>query len=138
MKRVGERMLWYGGVSAIRDVAVLHEAGVEAVVFLASDLVALPARDLIVCRIPLVDGDGNPAWRLRLAVDTVVALVGNGVATLVCCSNGMSRSPAAVAAALAALDGRAADEHLKRWAIGAAADVSPGLWRDLRSLVGKT
>jgi hypothetical protein len=134
MKKAGERNLWYGGVGAARDVAKLHEIGIEAVVLLASDLVDLPARELTVCRIPLVDGDGNVSWRLRLAVDTVASLVRQHVPTLVCCSNGMSRSLAVVAVSLAEIDGQPADVHLKQLAIGVAADVSPGLWRDLQSL----
>jgi protein-tyrosine phosphatase len=135
MKQVGQRPLWFGGVSELRDVAALHDAGIEAVLFLATDLINLPGRGLIVCRVPLIDGQGNEPERLRLAVDIAASLVGGGVLTLVCCSNGMSRSPAIVAAALAEVDGGSADEHLKRLTLGQPADVSPALWRDIRSIV---
>jgi protein-tyrosine phosphatase len=119
MNRIGERPLWYGNAGTLRDVARLYDAGIAAVVF----------------RVPLVDGEGNEPWRLRMAVDVTASLVADCVPTLVCCSNGMSRSPAVIAAALARLDGDSADEQLKRLIAGRAADVSPGLWRDIRAAV---
>jgi hypothetical protein len=135
MNRIGERPLWYGNAGTLRDVARLYDAGIAAVVFLAADLVDLPSREMILFRVPLVDGEGNEPWRLRMAVDVTASLVADCVPTLVCCSNGMSRSPAVIAAALARLDGDSADEQLKRLIAGRAADVSPGLWRDIRAAV---
>ena len=32
-------------------------------------------RDVVYCRFPLIDGAGNPASRLRIAVDTVFSLI---------------------------------------------------------------
>lgn len=137
MNRIDERPLWYGGVGALRHPAMLHETGVEAVVFLAADLFDPPGRESIVCRVPLVDGAGNAPCRLRLAVDIAAALIAGDVPTLVCCSNGMSRSPAIVAAALATVDGGSPDEHLKRIALGRAADVSPALWREVLDAIAR-
>lgn len=135
MQSVDSRRLWIGNVRVLRNLAAIHDAGIEAVVFLATDVVAAPGREIVFCRVPLVDGEGNEDWRLRLAIDTVDSLIAGDVPTLVCCSNGMSRSLAVVAAAIANADGGSADEHLKRITHGRAADVSPVLWRDIRAAI---
>ncbi len=135
MQQVNSQRLWIGNVGALRDVAAIHDAGIEAVVFLATDVVAAPGREIVFCRLPLVDGEGNAFWRLRLTIDAAAELIAADVPLLVCCSNGMSRSPAVVAAALAKVDGRSADEHLKRITLSRTADVSPVLWRDIRAAV---
>ncbi len=127
--------MWFGSIGDARNAVQIHEMGVEAVVLLSTDLTDPPARDTVVCRVPLVDGEGNASWRLQLAIDAVASLVSGDVPTLVCCSNGMSRSPSVIAAALVKIDGIAADDQLKRLLVGRAADVSPGLWRDIRRTV---
>lgn len=131
MNRVDDRPLWWSSVAALRDPTAVHEAGIEAIVFLAADPFDLPGREMIVCRLPLVDGGGNAPRRLHLAIHITAALASDQVPTLVCCSNGLSRSPAIVAAALAKLDGAPPDEHLKQILLGRAADVSPALWREV-------
>ncbi len=57
-------------------------------------------RDLVYCRFPLVDGAGNDARILKMAVHTVAELLRKEVKTLVFCSAGMSRAPSIAAAAL--------------------------------------
>lgn len=135
MQQVDARPLWIGNVGALHDVAAIHDAGIEAVLFLATDVVGAPGREIVFCRLPLVDGEGNVLWRLRLAIETAASLIAGDVPFLVCCSNGMSRSLAVVAAALSKVDGGSADEHLKRITLGRAADVLPVLWRDIRAAV---
>lgn len=95
--------LWIGNARDARDLKLIHDAGIEAVVDLAAnEAPAVLSRDITYCRIPLVDGDGNSAELLRLAVNTTAQLAQDGVPTLVACSHGMSRSPTIVAFAVGA------------------------------------
>ena len=67
----------------------------QALVQLAAEEPVIQApRDLIHVRIPLLDGPGNRAEFLTLAIRTVAALLTLRVPTLVCCGAGMSRSRA--------------------------------------------
>ena len=54
------------------QLAFLLDAGIEAVIELAGGepLAVLP-RELVRCRFPLDDGDDNPPWLVRLAVESV-------------------------------------------------------------------
>jgi hypothetical protein len=65
MQRIDARRLWIGNVGVLRDVAAIHDAGIEAVILLATDMVAAPGREIVFCRLPLVDGEGNVLWRLK-------------------------------------------------------------------------
>ncbi len=88
-------------------------------------------RGLIVCRFPIVDGGGNRPELLGLAIDTVASLIAAEVPTLVCCSAGMSRSPAVAALALATVGGEPPADCLKRIGLHHPHDVAPQLWADL-------
>lgn len=104
MRPVIPDILWIGNSREARDLQLIAETGIEAVVDLASsEPSAVLFRDVIYCRIPLIDGDGNPAERLRLAVRTVLQLLRDNIPTLVACNHGMSRSPAVASFALARL-----------------------------------
>ena len=92
---------------------------------------------MVDCHFPLVDGAGNPAWLLRAAVDCVAGLVRSGTPTLIYCGAGMSRTPAVAAAALARVSGLPPAETLALVARSGAADVSPGLWRELHAVFVK-
>jgi protein-tyrosine phosphatase len=135
MQRISGQELWTGNVGNLRDVVAIHATGIEAVLFLATDEAPAPGREIAFCRLPLVDGAGNAHWRLRLAVETAASLIAGNVPTLVCCSNGMSRSLAVVAAALAKVVGGSADERLKQITFGRPADVSSVLWREIRAAI---
>lgn len=136
MRRVGEESLWLGPSAILRDPAGAAEMDVQAVVDLAlNERPAVVGRELVACRFPLIDGEGNPTWLLRTAVEVVAGLIREGVPTLVCCGNGMSRSPAVAAGALAIARGIAPEEALRMVAAAGPADVSPGLWRDVRAAV---
>jgi hypothetical protein len=84
---------------------------------------------LIVCRFPIVDGGGNRPELLGLTIDTVAGVIAAEVPTLVCCSAGMSCSPAV--AALASLRGKPPANCLKRLGLHHPHDVAPQLWADL-------
>jgi protein-tyrosine phosphatase len=86
---------------------------------------------MIACRIPLMDGVGNPPHLLGLAIRTVASLIEAKVPLLVCCGEGMSRAPAIVAAALAATQHEPPETCLKRVTQHHPSDVSPGLWSDV-------
>ncbi|WP_165249441.1 dual specificity protein phosphatase family protein [Paludisphaera soli] len=138
MRRIAGHPLWLGQVAVLRDPRGLAEAGVEAVVDLALDEPPSPvARRLVSCRFPLVDGEGNPPWLLRAAVETVAALLRAGVPTLVCCGAGMSRSPAVAGAAIALAHGLPLGEGLAIVVATGPVDVSTVLWRDIEIAVAR-
>ena len=137
MRQVFGRRLWIGNAGDMRDPRTLLATGVEVVVELADNeqFASLP-RDLIRFRFPLSDAGANPDWLLRLAIDSVAALVKATVPTLVCCGCGLNRSVCVVAAGLALSDGRPLDEVLVAVAKAGPADVSPALLARIREVVG--
>jgi protein-tyrosine phosphatase len=128
MRPISGRALWLGHAGDLRDARAVTAAGVEAVVELADGepLAVLP-RDLVRCRFPLADGGGNPLWLVRLAAESVAALLRAGVPALVCCSAGLSRSVCVAAAGVALAEGRPLAEALAAVVGAGPADVSPGL-----------
>jgi hypothetical protein len=133
MRQVAGRALWLGHAGDLRDPRAVLAAGIEAVVELADSepMAALP-RELVRCRFPLSDGGPNPPWLLRMAADSVAALLRAGVPTLVCCASGMNRSVCIAAFGLAVAEGRPLDEALAAVGGSGPADVSPGLLAQLR------
>ena len=135
MRQIHPHRLWVGHVGDGRNFRALFDAGIEAVVQLAVDepTVAMP-RELISCRFPLVDGTGNRAEVLSMAIRTLATLVRFGIPTLVCCGSGLSRSPTVAAAALALVSGAPPDECLKIVVQGQPGDVTPGLWKEIKEV----
>jgi protein-tyrosine phosphatase len=112
------------------------DAGICALVDLALNEPPLfVPRDLVYCRFPLLDGPDTPPWVVQSAIETVCSLAHRGVATLVFCSAGMSRSPAILAAAISLLTGRCAEECLSEVAHSGPADVDPGLWQEITAVL---
>ena len=130
--------LWLGHAGDVRDVRPLMESGIAAVVDLAINepQPRLP-REMVYCRFPLVDGEGNRAELLRLAIDTLAVLLRSRIPTLVYCSAGMSRSLAVAAAAWAAVHGFTPSHSLLVLSKSCAHDVSPTLWRDVVAACAK-
>lgn len=128
MRQVPGRALWLGNAGDLRDARAVLAAGIAAVVELADSepFAALP-RELIRCRLPLADGGDNPPWLVRLAVESVAALLRASVPVLVCCSAGMSRSVGVAAAGVALAEGRSLAESLSVVIGSGPADVLPGL-----------
>lgn len=125
-------MLWTGNARAARDGHAISAAGIEAVVDLAyEEEPAVLPRSLTYCRLPLIDGDGNESWALKLALQTVVALIDSEIPTLVACSAGMSRSPSIAIAAFAMSAGRNPDDELRRLADSCTFCVGPALWHQV-------
>jgi hypothetical protein len=136
MRPILDTSLWIGTTRDARSFTQLFDQGVEALIDLAwEERPEPPPRELIWLRIPLLDGAGNPPLQLRLAVHAVMESLADQRPTLVACSGGMSRSPAIVAAAIAAMKGETADEWLVRVVEGAPHDVAPLLWRDVKQAI---
>jgi hypothetical protein len=130
MRRIGDYPLWIGNARDARDIKGVLNRGIEAIIDLAMEEPTIATtRELVYLRFPLMDGEGNPPWLLRIAVDALVELVAAKVPTLVACGAGMSRSPALVAAALAPHENRSMADVLRM--IPSPVDVSPGLLRSL-------
>jgi len=133
MRQLSPHPLWLGHVGSARDLRVVLDVGIAALVDLAAAEPPPPlTRDLVYCRFPLVDGPDNAPWLLRLAVDTTVALLRAGTPTLVFCGAGLSRSPAVAAAAVALVSGRPPDDCLADLAETGPHDVAPGFWQSLK------
>jgi protein-tyrosine phosphatase len=129
MRQIPNHQLWIGNAGDLRDTRVLLMAGIEAVIEVAdSEPLALLPRELIRLRFPLSDGGSNPAWLLRLAANSLAALVREKVPTLVCCSAGLSRSVCVAAAGLSITFGRPLHESLEQVAATGPSDVAPELW----------
>jgi protein-tyrosine phosphatase len=123
-------------VGDVRNLPGVLDAGILAVVDLAvNEPPAAITRELVYCRFPLVDGPGNPPWILRAAIETVAALLRAETPTLVYCANGMSRTPAVAAAAVAQVRGCSLAEGLTLVSQGRIGDVSPGLWREIEAVL---
>jgi protein-tyrosine phosphatase len=133
MRPIGTEPLWIGHAGDMRDPRAILSAGIEAVIELADNepFANLP-RELIRLRFPLSDGGENPAWLLRLATNSLAALIQARVPTLVCCANGMSRSVSIAAAGLSRARGIPLDAALQDIARNGPADVSPALLGQLR------
>jgi hypothetical protein len=136
MNQILPHGLWVGHAGDAGDMRRLFDLGVEAVVELAvEEPPAVLARELIACRFPLVDGPGNRVTLVSLAIQTLAALLRARVPTLVCCGNGMSRSPALAAAALSVAFGETPEDCLKTVVLHHPGDVSPGLWNEITQVL---
>jgi protein-tyrosine phosphatase len=128
MRQVAGLPLWLGNAGDLRDVRAVLAAGARAVVELAdSEPFATLPRELVRCRFPLSDGGDNPVWLLRLAAESVAALLRARVPVLVCCSAGMSRSVCVAAAGVALAEDESLAEALAAVVGSGPADVSAGL-----------
>jgi len=138
MRQVLGRALWLGNARDLRDARAVLAAGIAAVVELAdSEPFAVLPRELVRCRFPLSDGGDNPPWLLRLAAESVGALLQANVPILVCCSAGMSRSVCVAAGGVALAEGQSLSESLAAVAGSGPADVSPGLLSQLQQSLGE-
>ena len=136
MREVLPDLLWVSNATDARDISRVLCAGIEAIVDVAIEEkpIAFP-RDVLYCRIPLNDGEGNRPEFLRMAVESVMRLIAAKCRTLVCCGAGMSRSPAVAAMAIARLRGVPAENVLLEIADKGPHEVSPTLWGELSRAV---
>jgi protein-tyrosine phosphatase len=80
---------------------LLHQAGVTAILNVASDLDTTNQEDFLVHKHGLVDGPGNSSEEMKAAIHCLDNLLAYGHTVLVHCHMGMSRSPTIVAKYLA-------------------------------------
>jgi protein-tyrosine phosphatase len=129
MRRVAPYPLWIGTAHDARNLAVIFEHDIQAIVDLAMDEPPIrPPRELVYLRIPLLDGAGNSPELLRCAVLAVEGCLRENRTTLVACSVGASRSPAIAACALVRYAALSVEQALR---VVQPGDLSPALWTDL-------
>jgi hypothetical protein len=127
--------LFIGNAMDARDLRLLYDNQIAAVVDLAiNEPPAQLARDMVYCRIPIMDGDGNANAIIETAIRCLAALIDNNIPTMVACSAGMSRSPAIAAAAIALATARPLDDCLTAITTGGPHDVSPILWSRVKTV----
>jgi protein-tyrosine phosphatase len=132
MTEIKPYQLWVGHAGDGRDFRRLFDAGIQAVVDLAfEEAPATLPREFIYLRIPLVDGGGNPAKVLTLAVHSLAKLLQMHVPTLVVCGAGLSRAPSVAAAALAITHRESPEACLQKVIAHHPHDVAPGFWQEL-------
>lgn len=134
MDQITPHSLWIGSAGDLQDVRPLYEAGIQAIVQVAYEELLPPLpRGFVVCRFPILDGEGNDPHILHLALQTLTGMLETKFATLVCCQAGTSRSPALAAAALACSTGEPLSVWLTRIATCWAVGIHPGLRREIES-----
>lgn len=133
MRSVFKDLMFVGDATEARDARLLFDHEIAAVVDVAAnEMAAQLPREIIYCRFPLLDSDGNLPEVLRLTVETIVGLIRSKQRTLVACSAGMSRSPAVASMAVSLLTGVAAEDCLRTTVQTGPHDVSPLLWKRIR------
>jgi protein-tyrosine phosphatase len=134
MRAIVRDLLWIGTAVDAGNIKAVLDAGILAVVDLAiEEKPVLFPRDILYCRVPMVDGEGNAPPILRVAIDTTTTLLRYRVPTLVACAGGMSRSPAVAAAALSLVRGTSPDSMLEEIAATGPHDIVPGLWAAIKA-----
>jgi len=132
MNQIKPYSLWIGHAADAQTIQEVFAKGIKAVVQLAAEERPAPLpRELIYCRFPLVDGAGNDAELLQLAIGSLARLLRIHMPTLVSCGGGLSRSPAIAAAALATNGEGSLEECLRMVANYQRMDLSPALWADI-------
>jgi hypothetical protein len=138
MTRIEPGYLWIGHAGEAREHTRMAEEGIEVLVNLSAEEPSerVP-RDLVYLRIPLVEGIGNPAGRLDLAVTAVADLVALEMPTLICCGAGKSRAPTIAAAGTAIALNLDFAECLRRIAARHPCDVAPGFWDEVKLVLDR-
>ncbi|MCH9655307.1 MAG: dual specificity protein phosphatase family protein [Planctomycetes bacterium] len=134
MREVIPQLLWIGNARDARDVKGVLDLGISAIIDLALEEppISFP-REIVYCRLPLIDGDENNQPVLETTIETVARFIQAEVPTLVACSAGMSRSPAIVAGALSKTKAISFREAIGQIAAIGPCDVSPGLWNQIEA-----
>jgi protein-tyrosine phosphatase len=138
MHEIVSKKLWIANAFEARDLRLLGEHEVEAVIDLAAnESPAQLGHQMIYCRFPLIDGDDNEPSLLEIAIRTTASMIERGIKVVVACSAGMSRSPAITAAALSLNSNREPDECLLEISRNHPHDVSPALWQSVKETLNR-
>jgi protein-tyrosine phosphatase len=136
MREAVSGRLWLGNSGDLGNTANVLQAGIQAVIDLAVEqLMPSFPRTIMYCHFPVMDGQQELPAALQAAIETVAIMLRARIPTLVCCSAGMSRSPAVAAAALSIAAGGTPDDRLREIVRGQPHDVSPGLWDEVHKAV---
>ena len=129
MIEIRSQKLWIGNAIEIRDMQLIANSKVAAIVDLAlEEKPAQPPRHLSYLRFPLSDSNANDILTLALSVNTICQLVENEVPTVVACSAGLSRAPTVTAFALAKHLGDDPSTVVQRVAKMKQLDINPLFW----------
>jgi hypothetical protein len=132
MREIIPGWLWIANTRAANDIRGVLSVGVKAVIDLAiEEPPIIYPRDIIYCRLPLIDGEGNSSTVINLAVDLAATCLAERTSLLISCSAGMSRSQVIAAAAISRVRKIPLKEALAEVAAGAPHDISPGLWTEV-------
>jgi hypothetical protein len=83
MREAITNCLWIGNAMDARDIPAVLDLRIVAIVDLAMEEPPIHCpRDIVYCRIPLVDGSGNRPEIIRAAVDLTASLIDSRVPTL--------------------------------------------------------
>lgn len=138
MREVIPGVLWIGNAHDVRDVKGVLARGIAVVIDLAIEEPPIQfPREIVYCRFPLLDGEGNPAVLLQSAVDTTANSVKARQPTLVACSGGMSRSPIIVSAVLTIVHSLELNAAAERVTATGPCDFSPSLLNDIQKLLNQ-
>ena len=128
MREIVPQLLWIGNARDARAIPDVLATGITAVIDLAAEEPPIQfPRDIIYCRFPILDGEGNVPEIINSAIDVIVNLQSAQIPTLVACSTGMSRSPAVVSAVLAIIESIPLAAAIDRIAVAGPCDISPGI-----------
>ena len=138
MREMIPSVLWIGNAHDARDVRGVLACGIGVVIDLAIEEPPIHfPRDIVYCRFPLLDGEGNSPALLQSAIDTTANFVNAKQPTLVACSGGMSRSPIIVSAVLAKTESLELHAAVERVTATGPCDFSPALWNDVQELLNQ-
>ncbi|MEQ9068106.1 MAG: dual specificity protein phosphatase, partial [Gimesia chilikensis] len=84
MREVLPRLLWIGNARDARDFNQVLDLGITAVIDLAWEEppISYP-REIVYCRLPLIDGDENQTVVLQTALTTAARFISADLPTLV-------------------------------------------------------
>lgn len=129
--------LWIGHMGDLRDPALLERTGIKALVHVAlEEQLPTLSREMLFCHFPLMDG-ATPIELVGAAIDLAVSLIRGRVPTMVCCSNGMNRSPCVAAGALSIVERREPDECLRELVRDQPHDIHTGMWERVLTIVSR-
>ena len=136
MRDIIPEVLWIGNAFDGRNVKAVMDSGIQAVVHLAIEEppVQLP-REVVSCRFPLLDGEGNSAVLMQAVIDLIVSFVKEHIPTLVVCSGGMSRSPLIASAVVAKVEAIDFDDAIRCVTDSGPCDFSAKLYVEVKQLI---
>ena len=129
IREISPDLLFIGNAMDARDLQQLYEHRITAVVDLAAN--EPPAqlnREMLYCRIPIIDGDGNSHEIIEIAVRCVVTLFEKEFRTLIACRRWHESFACNCRVGIAIVTKQPPGDCLTAIISGLSHDVSPALW----------